>query len=193
MSLLIQCVTEASLSPTVSSTKVINSISLKLLSSSISIDTSSILDGFKNTASGINLGNLAAGAAASVGGGLANKYISDGMSTGAGNVLSTAGQLASFIPGPLGWGLSFGLQTLGGLANRTFGYKLNKGNIANVESNINDLTTFRSDASNYDALTSNINNAPVGMTFKDSYIGKDGWARDKVKGMARDYRNQISK
>lgn len=161
--------------------------------SSISIDTSSILDGFKNTASGINLGNLAAGAAASIGGGLANKYISDGMDTGAGNVLSTAGQLASFIPGPLGWGLSFGLQTLGGLANRAFGYKLNKGNIANVESNINDLTTFRSDASNYDALTSTINNAPVGMTFKNSYIGKDGWARDKVKNMAEDYRNQINK
>ena len=161
--------------------------------SSISIDTSSILDGFKNAASGINLGNLAAGAAASIGGGLANKYISDGMDTGAGNVLSTAGQLASFIPGPLGWGLSFGLQTLGGLANRAFGYKLNKGNIANVESNINDLTTFRSDASNYDALTSTINNAPVGMTFKNSYIGKDGWARDKVKNMAEDYRNQINK
>lgn len=153
---------------------------------SIKIDTSIPSGG------GFDIGGSVMGAAASVGGGLANKYISDGMSTGAGNVLSTAGQLASFIPGPLGWGLSFGLQTLGGLANRTFGYKKNEANIANIESNIDSLKTFRTDASNYDALATNISNAPVGMTFKDSYVGKDGWLRDKIKGMASDFRNQIS-
>ena len=153
---------------------------------SIKIDTSIPSGG------GFDIGGSVMGAAASVGGGLANKYISDGMSTGAGNVLSTAGQLASFIPGPLGWGLSFGLQTLGGLANRTWGYKKNEANIANIESNIDSLKTFRTDASNYDALAANISNAPVGMTFKDSYVGKDGWLRDKIKGMASDFRNQIT-
>lgn len=143
---------------------------------------------FKGMSTGLSsaLQGLGAGIG-QIGGGL----IGGGMTSGAGNVLSGLGSAASAIPGPWGAVASAGLGLVGGLANRMFGSKMNTENIAKVEANINDLNSFQSNASDFDTLSSNWANADVGMTFSDSYIGKDGWFSNKAKKKARNLRNQI--
>lgn len=122
-----------------------------------------------------------------VGGGL----IGGGMTSGAGNVLQGLSGIASAIPGPWGAVASAGLGLMGGLANRMFGSKLNTENIAKVEANINSLNNFQSNASDFDTLSQNWANAEVGMTFDDSFIGKDGWFSNTAKNKAADLRKQV--
>lgn len=123
-----------------------------------------------------------------IGGGL----IGGGLQSGIGNTISGLSGLASAIPGPAGAIASAGLGIVGGLTNRMFGSKMNDSNIAKVEQNINQLNSFQSGASDYDTLTSNYLSAPVGMTFNNSYIGKDGWFSNKAKNKANDLRQQIN-
>ena len=143
---------------------------------------------FKGMSTGLSsaLQGLGAGIG-QIGGGL----IGGGMTSGAGNLISGLSGIAGAIPGPWGAVASAGLGLVGGLANRMFGSKMNKENIAKVEANINDLNSFQSNASDFDTLSSNWANADVGMTFSDSYIGKDGWFSNKAKKKARNLRNQI--
>lgn len=113
------------------------------------------------------------------------------MTSGAGNVLQGLSGVAAAIPGPWGAVASAGLGVLGGLTNRMFGSKMNTENIAQVEANINSLNSFQSNASDFDTLASNWANADVGMTFSDSFIGKDGWFSNKAKNKAADLRRQV--
>lgn len=133
------------------------------------------------------LGGAAGAAVGGIGGGL----LSDGMSSGAGNVLSGLSSVASAIPGPWGAVASAGLGLASGLANRMFGSKMNNENIARVEANINDLRNFQSNAADFDTLAQNWANADTGMTFSDSFIGKDGWFSNKAKNKAADLRRQV--
>lgn len=138
-----------------------------------------------NNLSGLGTGII--GAAGQIGGGL----IGGGYQSGAGNVLQGLSGIASAIPGPWGAVASAGLGVLGGLTNRMFGSKMNTENIAKVEANINNLNNFQSNASDFDTLSNNWANADVGMTFSDSFIGKDGWFSNKAKNKAADLRRQI--
>lgn len=122
-----------------------------------------------------------------LGGGL----IGGGLQSGVGKAFQGLSGVASAIPGPWGAAASAGLGILGGLANRMFGSKMNTENIAEVESNINNLNNFQSDASDFDTLSQNWANADVGMAFDDSFIGKDGWFSNKAKNKAADLRRQI--
>ena len=127
-------------------------------------------------------------AVGNIGGGL----IGGGLQSGAGNVLQGLSGVAAAIPGPWGAVASAGLVgLLGGFINRTIGSKMNPKNIAKVEANINNLNNFQSNASDFDTLSQNWANADVGMTFNDSYIGKDGWLSNKAKNKAADLRRQI--
>lgn len=123
-----------------------------------------------------------------VGGGL----IGGGLESGAGNVLSGLSSVASAIPGPWGAVTSAGLGLVSGLTNRIWGSKMNEQNIAQVENNINQLTSFKSNASSNDQLLSNWQNAPTGMTFTDDFIGKDGWLSNKASNKAAELRNKIA-
>lgn len=131
--------------------------------------------------------NAAVGMAGQIGGGL----IGGGLHSGAGNVLQDLSGVAAAIPGPWGAVASAGLGVLGGLTNRMFGSKMNTKNIAKVEANINNLNSFQSNASDFDSLTQNWANADVGMTFRNSFIGKDGWFSHKAKNKAANLRRQI--
>lgn len=130
----------------------------------------------------------AAGAAV---GQIGGSLIGGGMQSGAGSVLQGLSGVAAAIPGPWGAVASAGLGVLGGLTNRMFGSKMNTENIAKVEANINNLNNFQSNASDFDSLAQNWANADVGMTFSDSFIGKDGWFSNKAKNKAADLRRQI--
>ncbi len=130
-------------------------------------------------------------AAGTVVGQLGGGLIGGGLQSGAGNALQGLSGIASAIPGPWGGIASAGLGLLGGLTNRAFGSKMNTENIAKVEANINNLNNFQSNASDFDTLSNNWANADVGMTFNDSFIGKDGWFSNKAKNKAADLRRQI--
>ena len=130
----------------------------------------------------------AAGAAV---GQIGGSLIGGGMQSGAGSALQGLSGVAAAIPGPWGAVASAGLGVLGGLTNRMFGSKMNTENIAKVEANINNLNNFQSNASDFDSLAQNWANADVGMTFSNSFIGKDGWFSNKAKNKAADLRRKI--
>lgn len=141
-----------------------------------------------------NMSTLGEGITKAVGtatGQLGGGLIGGGLQSGVGKAFQGLSGIASAIPGPWGAAASAGLGILGGLANRMFGSKMNTENIAEVESNINNLNNFQSDASDFDTLSQNWANADVGMAFDDSFIGKDGWFSNKAKNKAADLRRQI--
>lgn len=145
---------------------------------------------FKGDKSSLKNAAFSAGinAAGSIGGGL----ISDGYSSTAGDVMSGLSNVVAAIPGPWGAVASSALKAGSGLANRAFGVKWNPENIAKVEQNIADLKNFQSNASDYDQLAANWSNATTGMTFKDSFIGKNGWFNNKATKKANSLRSQVA-
>ena len=125
-------------------------------------------------------------------GGIAGNMIGGGKQTGVGNLLSSASNIASAIPGPWGAVAGAGLQVLGGITNAAFGTKWNKENIAKTENTINNLRGLQADANSNDSLIANINNLALGdTTFSDSYIGKDGWFSNKAAKKARKLRAEM--
>ena len=153
----------------------------------LGMDWSNPFKGANGTQAKGALLSAAGSAVGNIGGGL----IGGGMTSGVGNVLGGLSSVASAIPGPWGAVASAGLGLMSGLTNRMFGSKMNEENIAKVESNINNLNSFQSNASDFDTLSQNWANADVGMTFSDSFIGKDGWFSNKAKNKAADLRRQI--
>ena len=132
------------------------------------------------------------GAATSAVGGAAGNLIGGGLSSNAGNVIGSLSNVASAIPGPWGQVAGAGFQVLGGLANRAFGTKWNKENIAKTENTINNLRGLQADANSNDSLITNINNLALGdANFSDSYIGKDGWFSNKAARKARKLRAEM--
>lgn len=140
-----------------------------------------------------SFGNLSQGAAAAISGigGAAGSLIGGGLQSGVGSGLSAMGDIAGAIPGPWGAVASAGLKVAGGITNALFGSKMNEENIAEVENNINQLNAFKSDASDFDTLSANWQNAVTGMSFNDSFIGKDGLFSNKAKDKARELRKKI--
>lgn len=125
-------------------------------------------------------------------GDIAGNMIGGGKQTGAGNLISSASNIASAIPGPWGAVAGAGLQVLGGITNAAFGTKWNKENIAKTENTINNLRGLRADANSADTLTNMVNNLTLGdATFSDSYIGKDGWFSNKAAKKARKLRAEM--
>lgn len=125
-------------------------------------------------------------------GGIAGNMIGGGKQTGAGNLMSSASNIASAIPGPWGAVAGAGLQVLGGLTNAAFGTKWNKENIAKTENTINNLRGLQADANSNDSLIANINNLALGdANFSNSYIGKDGWFSNKAAKKARKLRAEM--
>lgn len=125
-------------------------------------------------------------------GGIAGNMIGGGRQTGAGNLLSSASNIASAIPGPWGAVAGAGLQVLGGITNAAFGTKWNKENIAKTENTINNLRGLQADANSADTLTNMVNNLTLGdANFSDSYIGKDGWFSNKAARKARKLRAEM--
>lgn len=131
------------------------------------------------------------GSAATAIGGIAGNALSGGLESGIGNAIGGLSNIASAIPGPWGAVTGAGLQVVGGLANRTFGSKLNQENINAVNKTIDRLNNFKSDASNFDTLADTWGSTALGSNFSNSFIGKDGWASNKAKKKAKQLREKL--
>lgn len=123
-------------------------------------------------------------------GGMADSAIGGGLTSGAGEVFSGLGSLASNIPGPWGAAIGAGLKVVGGLTNRAFGSKMNEENINAINATTNRLNNFESNASNFDTLADTWETTALGTNFSDNYVGKDGWFSKKAKNKAKELRDK---
>lgn len=139
--------------------------------------------GFKGMLNSGSLGGVGAAVGSMAGG-----AIGGGLKSGAGNVISGLSNIASALPGPWGAIASAGLGVAGGLVNRMFGSKLNQENIAAVEDATAKANSVRSNAADFDALSSNMSSTSEISNFSDSYIGQDGWFSSKAKNKAASLR-----
>ena len=138
-----------------------------------------------------------AGALAQPVGGLLNKGISGGLSSKAGNTISSLGSTIGSAVGnfnPLiGAAVTVGSNIIGGVTNAAFGTKWNKENIKSVESNIANMRSAASgltQANTTQSLLNNYGKINKGFDFSNKFIGKDGWFSNKAKKKANALRNQ---
>ena len=150
----------------------------------------------KNTFSGQNLTDIAKGgigALGSVVGQVGGNLIDGGLSSGAGNTISsigsTVGSAISTVNPLVGGMVSVGSGLIGGLTNRMFGSKLNQENINQVKGNISSTanTYFGGSA---DDLMSQLSGASMLGNINRSDIGKDGWFSHKAKNLTNKLRAQ---
>lgn len=150
----------------------------------------------KNTFSSQNLTDIAKGgigALGSVVGQVGGNLIDGGLSSGAGNTISsigsTVGSAISTVNPLVGGMVSVGSGLIGGLTNRMFGSKLNQENINQVKGNISSTanTSFGGSA---DDLMSQLSGASMLGNINRSDIGKDGWFSHKAKNLTNKLRAQ---
>ena len=144
---------------------------------------------------GSQLGGTAIGLAGSLVGQGLNSAISNGLSSGVGNTVSSLGSTIGGAVGAvnplLGGIISAGSGLLGGLANAAFGSKMNEDNIADIESNITDMRSLRlNGATSNNDLLNKWGSVDLGYNFDKSYIGKDGWFSNKAGKKFRSLQNQ---
>lgn len=150
----------------------------------------------KNTFSGQNLTDIAKGGIGALGsivGQVGRNLIDGGLSSGAGNTISsigsTVGSAISTVNPLVGGMVSVGSGLIGGLTNRMFGSKLNQENINQVKGNISSTanTSFGGSA---DDLMSQLSSASMLGNINRSDIGKDGWFSHKAKNLTNKLRAQ---
>ena len=150
----------------------------------------------KNTFSGQNLTDIAKGGIGALGsivGQVDGNLIDGGLSSGAGNTISsigsTVGSAISTVNPLVGGMVSVGSGLIGGLTNRMFGSKLNQENINQVKGNISSTanTSFGGSA---DDLMSQLSGASMLGNINRSDIGKDGWFSHKAKNLTNKLRAQ---
>lgn len=150
----------------------------------------------KNTFSGQNLTDIAKGgigALGSVVGQVGGNLIDGGLSSGAGNTISsigsTVGSAISTVNPLVGGMVSVGSGLIGGLTNRMFGSKLNQENINQVKGNISSTANI-SFGGSADDLMSQLSGASMLGNINRSDIGKDGWFSHKAKNLTNKLRAQ---
>lgn len=150
----------------------------------------------KNTFSGQNLTDIAKGGIGALGsivGQVGGNLIDGGLSSGAGNTISsigsTVGSAISTVNPLVGGMVSVGSGLIGGLTNRMFGSKLNQENINQVKGNISSTanTSFGGSA---DDLMSQLSGASMLGNINRNDIGKDGWFSHKAKNLTNKLRAQ---
>lgn len=144
--------------------------------------------GIKNIAkSGIGVAGGAVGT-------LGNKLISGGLSSGAGNAISsiggTVGGALSAVNPVVGGIVSAASGIVGGLTNRAFGSKLNQEKISEVNNSNKALNTLSVDNSSADSILNQWGSQDFGKDFSKSDIGKDGWFSNKAKKKYRELQKQ---
>lgn len=147
---------------------------------------------FKNSFKDPKIKNTLMSAAGTAVGQIGGGVIGGGLQSGVGDTLNKLGGIVSSIPGPIGMIGGASLGVLGGVTNRLFGSKLNQENISNVNSTIDQLNSFQSDANNYDDLANTWDNTALGTSFDNSYIGKNGVFNHNASRLANQLRDKMN-
>lgn len=156
-------------------------------------ERSNVIRNFKNLLNQPSVGGIVNSVSGALGNAVGNG-ISGGRESGAGNAIgSVTGVLGSAVSkaNPLLEAAVTGAgKILSGVTNAAFGTKWNDANIKEIESNINRLNNFTSNANSYDTLSNIWANTQFANNFSDDYIGKQGWFRNNVSNKADDLREQ---
>lgn len=153
----------------------------------------------KTPSQGLGLGikNIAKSGIGVIGGAvgtIGNKIISGGLSSGAGNAISsiggTVGGALSAVNPVVGGIVSAASGIVGGLTNRAFGSKLNQEKISEVNNSNKALNTLSVDNSSVDSILNQWGSQDFGKDFSKSDIGKDGWFSNKAKKKYRELQKQ---
>ena len=128
------------------------------------------------------------GDVASTAGDILGNTISQGKTSGVGNIINTVGDIAGDIP-VFGGFMKGAANLVGGLVNTAFGSKLNKENIAKFENQNTAQANTIFGASNDDEVLSNFANSSILSDVSRSEVGSDGWFSSKVKRKTRAINN----
>lgn len=141
-----------------------------------------------------NIAKSGIGVAGGTIGTIGNKIISGGLSSGAGNAISsiggTVGGALSAVNPVVGGIVSAASGIVGGLTNRAFGSKLNQEKISEVNNSNKALNTLSVDNSSADSILNQWRSQDFGKDFSKSDIGKDGWFSNKAKKKYRELQKQ---
>ena len=129
------------------------------------------------------------GGLSGIAGNLVNKGLSFGLSSGAGNTISSLGTSVGSAVGAvnpiLGGAISLGSGLIGGATNALFGSKLNTDKINEIEASNNQMNNLKVDNSSANSVENQWINQNFGNNFTRSDIGKDGLFSNKAKNKYR--------
>ena len=128
------------------------------------------------------------GDVASTAGDILGKAMSQGKTSGAGNVINTVGDIAKDIP-VFGGFMKGAANLVGGLVNTVIGSKLNNENIAKFENQNTAQANTIFGASNDNEVLSNFANSSILSDVSRSEVGSDGWFSNKAKRKTRAINN----
>lgn len=131
---------------------------------------------------GQNLGGIASAVGGAVGG-----LIGNGYESGVGSALSTIGDIGGMIPGPWGAAIGAGAKILGGVANAAFGTKVDQEKLNAAKAGISALSSFKSDAENFDDVTGPVAVSPFSNPYKGGFLN-----RGKARRKNAELRNQFN-
>ena len=153
---------------------------------------------FKNTFTKGNINTmLKSGIGSALGstvGNIAGGAIAGGLESGAGRAISniggTIGGTIGAVNPILGGLVSLGSGIIGGVTNALFGSKLNKENIAKIESANKGMNTLMVDSSNFDTIENQWGTQNFGSDFSMSDIGRDAVFSNKAKNKFKELQKQ---
>lgn len=134
---------------------------------------------------GNSVAGLGIGALGSTVGQLGSNLIGGGLESGVGsgitNIGGSIGSAVGMVNPVLGGIISAGSGIIGGLTTAMFGSKLNKENIARINSVNNAMNILQVDDSTNNSVADAFGTVDFGSSFTRKDVGKDGWFSNKAK------------
>lgn len=133
-----------------------------------------------NSVAGMGIGALGS-AVGQIGSNLIGGGLESGVGSGITNVGGAIGSAVGAVNPVLGGIISAGSGIIGGLTTAMFGSKLNKENIARINSVNNAMNILQVDDSTNNSVANAFGTVDFGSSFTMKDVGKDGWFSNKAK------------
>ena len=133
-----------------------------------------------NSVAGMGIGALGS-AVGQIGSNLIGGGLESGVGSGITNIGGTIGSAVGAVNPVLGGIISAGSGIVGGITSAMFGSKLNKENIARINSVNNAMNILQVDDSTNNSVANAFGTVDFGSSFTMKDVGKDGWFSNKAK------------
>lgn len=133
-----------------------------------------------NSAAGLAIGALGS-AVGQIGSNLIGGGLESSVGSGITNIGGSIGSAIGMVNPVLGGIVSAGSGIIGGLTTAMFGSKLNKENIARINSVNNAMNILQVDDSTNNSVADAFGTVDFGSSFTRKDVGKDGWFSNKAK------------
>lgn len=133
-----------------------------------------------NSVAGMGIGALGS-AVGQLGSNLIGGGLESGVGSGITHIGGTIGSAVGMVNPVLGGIISAGSGIVGGITSAMFGSKLNKENIARINSVNNAMNILQVDDSTNNSVADAFGTVDFGSSFTRKDVGKDGWFSNKAK------------